>query len=161
MSEWATTRSRHPMWEDFLKGWTTAYSMSQSRVTRQSKPPQPIVWWHIALAFATFLILLAAVYLAANWIHSFPSQRETATGTILEIRKVVDSTRDTLYGGSISYRLEAHVQYVANGQMQDRWLRASDDLTRESQLVKLAAHPTKCLVYWPPNHPENAKCSLK
>lgn len=108
-----------------------------------------------------FFILLAAVYLAANWIHSFPSPDQTATGTILEIRKVVDHTRDTLYGGNISYRLEAHVQYVADGQMHDRWLRASDDLTRESQLIKLAAHPTKCLVYWPPNHPENAKCSLK
>ena len=123
-------------------------------------PPRQIVWWHIALGFATVLISLAAVYLAANWIHSFPSPHETATGTILEIRKEVDNTRDTLYGGKINYRLEAHVQYV-DGQMQDRWLRASDDLTRESQLVKLAAHPTTCLVYWPPNHPENAKCSLK
>jgi hypothetical protein len=136
-------------------------SMSQSRSRRLPKPPQPIVWWHIALGFATVLILLAAVYLAANWIHSFPSPHQTATGTILEIRKVVDNTRDTLYGGKINYRLEAHVQYVADGQKQDRWLRASDDLTRESLLLKLAAHPTNCLVYWPPNHPENAKCSLK
>jgi hypothetical protein len=135
--------------------------MSQSRVGRQAKPPQPVVWWHVALGFATFLILLAAVYLAANWIHSLPSTHETATRTILEIRKVVDNTRDTLYGGKINYRLEAHVQYVADGQLQDRWLRASDDLTRESLLLKLAAHPTNCLVYWPPNHPENAKCSLK
>jgi hypothetical protein len=101
------------------------------------------------------------VFLAANWIHSFPSTHETATGKILEIRKVVENTRDTLYGGKINYRLEARVQYLAGGQMQDRWLRASDDLTPESLLVKLASHPTKCLVYWPPNHPENAKCSLK
>lgn len=83
--------------------------MSQSRVGRQAKPPQPVIWWHVALGFATFLILLAAVYLAANWIHSLPSAHETATGTILEIRKVVDNTRDTLYGGKINYRLEAHV----------------------------------------------------
>jgi hypothetical protein len=135
--------------------------MSRSRIKRQAKPPQPLLWWHVALGFATVLISLAAVYLAANWIHSFPSPRETAAGTILEIRKVVDNTRDTLYGGNISFRLEAHVRYSADGQMQDRWLRASDDLTRESLLLKLAAHPTKCLVYWPPNHPENAKCSLK
>lgn len=135
--------------------------MSQSRITKQPKPPQPIVGWHIVLGFTTFLILLAAVYLAANWIHSLSSTHETATGTILEIRKVFDNARDTLYGGKINYRLEAHVQYVADGQMQDRWLRASDDLTRESLPLKLAAHPTKCLVYWLPNHPENAKCSLK
>jgi hypothetical protein len=28
-------------------------------------------------------------------------------------------------------------------------------------LLKLATHPTECLVYWPPGHPENAKCSLR
>ena len=135
--------------------------MSHSHIRRQPGPPQPILWWHIVLGFTTFLIFIPAVYLALNWIHSFPSPHETATGTILEIRKVVDNTRDTLFGGNISYRLEAHVRYVADGRMQDRWLRASDDLTRESLLLKLATHPTKCLVYWPQNHPENAKCSLK
>jgi hypothetical protein len=102
---------------------------------------------------------LAAVYLAANWIHSFPSPHETATGTVLEIRKVIDNTRDALYGGKISYRLEAHVQYVADGQMQDRWLRALDDLTQENLLLKLAAHPTKCLVYWPPRHETRLRSS--
>jgi Carboxypeptidase regulatory-like domain len=50
---------------------------------------------------------------------------------------------------------------VADGQIQDRWLRASDDLPPESLVLKLVAHPTKCLVYWPPNHSENAKYSLK
>lgn len=77
------------------------------------------------------------------------------------MRRVVDHTRDTLYGGKIIYRAEAHVQYLADGRMQDRWVRASDDLPQESLLLKLAAHPTECLVYWPPNQPENAKCSLR
>ena len=135
--------------------------MSKSRITSQPKSSQPIVWWHIALGLAIFLILVVAVYLAANWIHSIPSTYETATGKILEIRKVVDHTRDTLYGGKISYRAEAHVRYLADGQIQDRWVRASDDLTQESLLLKLAAHPNECLVYWPPSQPENAKCSLK
>lgn len=87
--------------------------MSQSRVTRQAKPPQPIVRWLIALGVATVLIV-AAVYLAANWIHSLSSTYETTAGTILEIRKVVDHTRDTLYGGKIIYRAEAHVRYLAD-----------------------------------------------
>src|SRR5262249_52075185 len=127
----------------------------------QPKPPQPVVWWHIALGLAILLIGVAAVYLAANWVHSFPSTHETATGKILEIRKVVDHTRDTLYGGKISYRAEAHVRFTADGQMQDRWIRASDDLPQDSLLLKLAANPTECIVYWAPGHPENAKCSLK
>ena len=134
--------------------------MSQSLI-KQPKPPQPIVWWHIALGLAIVLIAVAAVYLAANWIHSSPSTYETTTGKILEIRKVVDHTSDSIYGGKISYRAEAHVRYLADGQMQDRWIRASDGLSQENLLLKLAVHPTECLVYWSPRHPDNAKCSLK
>ena len=74
---------------------------------------------------------------------------------------MVDHTQDSKYGGNIIYRGEAHVQYVTNGQMQDRWLRISNNLTQDSLLLKLASHPTECLVYWSPNHQENAKCSLK
>lgn len=155
-----TNRSRQEICEDF-KGRTSSHPMSRSRITKQPKPPQPIVWWHIALGFATILIGVAAVYLAANWIHSIPSKYETSTGKILEIRKVVDHTRDTLYGGKISYRAEAHVQYLADGRLQDRWLHRSDDLTQEGLLLKLASHPTESLVYWSPNHPENARCSFK
>lgn len=101
------------------------------------------------------------MYLASNWIHSFSSKYETTTGKILEIRKVVDHTRETLYGGKITYRAEAHVQFLAAGHIQDRWVLASDNLPEESLLLKLASHPTECLVYWPPSHPENAKCALK
>jgi hypothetical protein len=134
--------------------------MSKSHI-RSPKQPQPIVWWRLALGIAILALSSAALYLLVNWVHSFPSTYKTATGTILEIRKVVDGTRDSQYGGTILYGAEARVQYMVDGQMQDRWLRASDDLAREGLLLKLAAHPTKCLVYWPPNHPENAKCSLK
>ena len=67
------------MWDDFIGG-TSAYLMSQSRITRKPKPSRPIVGWHIALGIATILLMAVAVYLAANWIHSFPSTFETATG---------------------------------------------------------------------------------
>ena len=160
MSPLPTIRSRKEIWEDF-NGWGRVHLMSQSHITRQLKRPKPVVWWHIALCLATLFIGVAAVYLVANWVHSFPSAYETATGKILEIRKVVDHTSDTLYGGKISYRAEAHVRYAADGQMQDRWLRASDDLPQDSLLLKLAANPAECFVYWSPGHPENAKCSLK
>lgn len=135
--------------------------MSQSRITRQPEPPQPVVWWHVALGLAILLIAVAAVFFAANWIHSSPSHYVTASGRILEIRRVVDNARDTLYGAKVSYRAEVHVQYLVDGQIQDRWLRASDDLSQETLLLKLASRPTECLVYWKPNHPENARCSLK
>jgi hypothetical protein len=135
--------------------------MSQSHVSRQPRAPRPIVWWQIALALATLMIGVAAAYLIVNWVHSFPSAYETANGKVLEIRKVVDHTSDTIYGGKISYRAEALVRYTADGKTQDRWLHASDNLPQDSLLLKLAANPAECFVYWSPGHPENAKCSLK
>ena len=135
--------------------------MSQSHIRKSDQPAhQPIAWWKLALAFAVVIMSFLAVYLAANWIHSFPSAYETVSANILEIRKVVDHTNDSQYGGRIFYRVEAHVHYAAKGQMQDRWLRVSD-VTPEAIVLRLAGHPTQCLVYWPPDHPENAKCSFK
>jgi len=135
--------------------------MSRSHLKRPKQPPQPIVWWRLALGSAILAVAFAVLFFIADWVRSYPSTYETTAGKILEIRKVVDGTRETQYGGTILYGAEARVQYMVNGQIQDRWLRASDDLSRESLLLKLAAHPTGCLVYWPPDHPENAKCSLK
>lgn len=135
--------------------------MSQTHTKKQKQSPERIVWWKIAYLPAGVLMLFLTVYLIANWIHSSTETYITTNGKILEIRKVVDSTRETFYGGKIFYRIEVHVQYTVKGQMQDRWLSASDGLTYERADLKLATHPTECLIYWHPNHPENAKCSLK
>jgi hypothetical protein len=136
--------------------------MSHSHI-RQAKPPAApsLVWWHFALPLAAVLVLLGFVYLISNWIHSFPSAYETANAEVLETRKVVEGTIDSRYGGKILYRFEAHVHYVVDGRMQDRWLRISDDPTRDAVLLKLAGHPTQCVAYWPPKFPENARCLLR
>ena len=165
-SRWRSSPTILPwseVWEDSMgrRLHRSEPLMSKSHIRRPKQPPQPVVWWRLALGAAILAASFAALCLIANWVHSFPSTYETANGKILEIRKVVDGTRETGYGGTIVYGAEARVQYKFNGQTQDRWLRASDDLARESLLLKLAAHPTECHVYWPPNHPENAKCSLE
>jgi hypothetical protein len=134
--------------------------MSQSRI-RKPKRQRPFNGLVVVLAFAILIVSLAGAILISNWFHSVPSTYETAPAKILETRNVVDRTRDTSYGGRIFYRAELHVQYLLDGKMQDRWLGTLDDLPSEGLALKLAAHPTKCLVYWPPNHPENAKCSLR
>lgn len=157
----APHHSHAEVWEDFIGLSFFDGLMSQSRVRRQNKPPQPIKWWQVALGSTVFLVAVAGLVGMINWFHSLPSNYDTATGKILEIRKVADGTRDTLYGGKIRYRIEAHVQYVVAGKMEDRWLRTGDDSQPEGLTLKLAAHPTECVVYWLPNHPENAKCSLK
>jgi hypothetical protein len=134
--------------------------MSQGHI-RKSAQPEPVIWWKVALACVGLAFVSVALFLVIIWFRSFPPAYERATGKVLEIREVVDKTVDSLYGGKIIYGVEAHVQYVADGQLVDRWMRASDDLPREAIILKLATHPTQCTVYWLPNHPENAKCSLK
>jgi hypothetical protein len=135
--------------------------MSQAHIRERKQSLRPIISWRSVLGLVGVLAVSMVAYLAVNWVRSLPSTSETATAKILEIRKVVDHTQDSLYGGRIIYRAEAHVQYVADNRVQDRWLRVSDGLTQDSLLLKLAAHPTECLVHWSPNHPENARCSPK
>jgi len=135
--------------------------MSHSHIDKAPPPPTPVNRWIIALVCATLPVLSLACYLTVIWIHASPTPYETANGKILEFRNAVVGTWDVPYGGIILYKVEAHVQYTVNGQLQDRWLRASDGVSRETMAVKLAAHPTECVVYWPPDHPEQAKCSLK
>ena len=136
--------------------------MSHSHI-EQSKPPRQttIAWWKLALCFAALVIMVAVVYLAPNWMLPFPAAHDSAEAKILEIRKVVDHTAESRFGGKIFYHFEAHVQYVANDKLQDRWLRIADDLPTETLLVRLADHPGHCLAQWLPHHSENARCSLK
>jgi hypothetical protein len=132
--------------------------MSQSHIKKPKEPPPQSIRWKLALVFTALVLSVAAVFVIANWAHSFPSTYSTTSGKVLEIRKVVDGTVDSLYGGRVRYGFEARVQYMTNGQMQERWLRASDDMPRETLLLKLVSHPTECVVCWPTNHPENTKC---
>jgi hypothetical protein len=123
------------------------------------KPPQPaIARWKLALGAAICIVLVLGLWIAVNWTRSIPQTYATTNGKIIEIRRVVDSTADSNFGGRIVYGFEARVQFTINGQAQERWLRASDNVPRETLALKLASHPTECLVYWPPSHPESARC---
>lgn len=135
--------------------------MRKIRVQKPEAPPPPIVWWKIALGGAIFLAVVGALWMAFNVLNSIPTNYERADGKILEIRKVMEGVAESHLGSRVDYGVEAQVQYRVNGQTQVRWLRASDNMARETLAIKLAAHPTECLVYWPPDHPEEAKCWLK
>jgi hypothetical protein len=115
----------------------------------------------IGLPVAAILAILAFIlFRVGDW--SPIGEYKTAQGMIQETRIVVAYTRDNQYGGSIYYRIEARVKYKYHGADQLRWLPSSDVTNgREMLEMKLAAHPTSCLVYWLPKYPENAKCSLK
>jgi hypothetical protein len=135
--------------------------MSQSHIKKTPEAPSPIIGWKVAVGAAIVVLLLASVFVATNWSRSISPTYSTTSGKVLEIRKAVDGNRDSRFGDQIFYGVEARVQYSTNGQMHERWLRASDNMPRETLFLKLVSHPTECLVYWPPSQPENAKCWLK
>jgi hypothetical protein len=128
---------------------------------RATKLPRRRPWIEIPL-IAGFTVLTALFLFITLASMNSDRRFSTANGKVMETRIVVDHTRESFYGGYIFYRIEAHTNYLLNGQPQERWLTASEVTEGREQLeLKLATHPKTCLVYWPPDHPENAKCDLK
>lgn len=83
-------------------------------------------------------------------------------GQILETRIMVDSILQGRFGGRIHYRLEARVSYDLAGSRQHRWMTA-DTLSASHEVIaaQAAGNPKNCLVYWEPDHPENARCHME
>jgi hypothetical protein len=128
----------------------------------EPKPkPQPNIWFGVGIG--AFVALLAALHVTTrSWNDPSQTFHLTAEGKISEARIVVDHITESSYGASIFYRVEAHVQYELDGQLQDRWLTASEITADRPQLVfRIAAQPKSCRVSWVPGHPENAKCRLE
>lgn len=118
-------------------------------------------FWLVVVAGIGACLLLVLAWAARARDGAYDTSHLTAEGKISETRIVVDHTVESLYGGRIFYRIEAHVGYEIQGQSQDRWVTASEITTlREMLAAKLARHPQSCQIYWTPGHPENAKCRL-
>jgi hypothetical protein len=120
--------------------------------------------WRGTVVAAVLLVTVAALLIKRTpWPRSrVHADTITASCTVLDTRVVVDHTRESLRGGVIYYRLEAHVRYEFQGRTQDRWLVASKATTvRELLDAMVAKQPRKGLVFWASNHPEDAKCLLE
>lgn len=114
-------------------------------------------------AIGGVLVVLIALY-AVNqlWIVPQRTAYSYTYGSVTEARIVVTRTQESTSGGRIYYQIQAHVRFDLNGQAQDRWLPASDETTaREFLTAQLTPQPTKCRVYWPPDHPQDLKCRLR
>jgi hypothetical protein len=106
------------------------------------------------------MVLLMLLFLLGR-LAQRPRNYPTAEGTIEEAKVAIAYSLQGNYGGTIYYRIEAKVRFEQEGQMQERWLSASEaDPSREILQAKLSSHPQHCVVYWPPRHPENAHCRL-
>jgi hypothetical protein len=137
--------------------------MSHTHIRVAKPEPVPGRYeWLPAVLLGLALAALAIWMMTGRWDGFIDQSYSVAEGQVLGTRIVVDHIFDGRNGGSIYYRIEAHISYKFQGQMQDRWLLASDITTeRERLAAKLATQPKQCLVYWKPDFPENPRCRFE
>jgi hypothetical protein len=135
--------------------------MSHSHVRVPKPVPQRNVWVEAAMGVGFLLLVVTLIGAILIYRDSTASDYLSVDGKVSETRIVVDHFRESLFGSSIHYRIEAHVTYPLQGEVQDRWLTASDASSSRGELAaRIATPPKTCRVYWLPNHPDNAKCRL-
>ena len=144
-------------------GCESQVPMSHAHI-RVPKPPQPPSRPVLMLRmFLLGVVLLVIALMAVGRLIDFPERQDwvTADGAVNETRIAVDRIQGSLYGGRISYRLEARVSYSDGGQSYDRWLLVRRETVRAVLEMEVARHPRYCEVYWPPGQPERARCRLR
>ena len=136
--------------------------MSHTHIRVPKSPPPLKPQWPFWVVIPSFLALLSVLWFWNNLRASEFDERHSFTqGNISETRVVLDRIFDGSHGGIVSWRLEAHVSFTAEGQPQDRWLTVPAYTSDHDLLMaKAAKNPKNCDVYWFPGHPENAKCRI-
>lgn len=134
--------------------------MSRMYVRAPKAQPQRLHWKEIAVA----VILLAFIgVFTLTRLYRTPAEAYFTSNEIVEEVRIIEIPMPEAENGGLKiYRIEARVSYSSNGTREDRWLPASEPTTTRDLLeARLKALPKTCAVYWPPKHPENARCRLK
>jgi hypothetical protein len=135
--------------------------MSHSHIRVPKPVPQRNPWVEAAAGLGFLLLVIIFIGATVMNLGSSTKVHLTAQGKVSETRIVVDHLGGSLDASRIHYRIEAHVTYTLDGQIQDRWLTASEiSSSRDELAARVATPPKTCRVYWVPGHPENAKCEL-
>ena len=136
--------------------------MSHSHIRGPKPESQPTTsFWILVTAGVGVALLLVLIVAAKIRDGAFDTSHLTAEGKISETRIVVDHTLESMYGGRIYYRIEAHVAFEISGKNQDRWVTASEITpSREMLAAELARLPQSCQIYWTPGHSDSVKCRL-
>jgi hypothetical protein len=118
--------------------------------------------WKILWKIVGYLSLAVGVVIALFIRHLRHEERiaqtwQSATATIVDVRPVLVSRRESNYGGAMLYQLEVLVQYTADGGQQERWIRIEQQpisLT-DAQLKIFRWKGQQCLVRWPASQPNH------
>jgi hypothetical protein len=136
-------------------------SQSHIRVRREAPPAKPH-YVFVAFVFCALVAVCASIFWSNFRGSMFWETHSAAEGQVSETRVVVDRIIDSTYGGRVLYRLEAHVRFMAEGQMQERWMVVREDThDRALLMAEQASNPKTCEVYWTSGHPEDAGCMFQ
>lgn len=134
--------------------------MSRIRLRASKAQPRRLQWREIAAA--VIILAFIAVFTLTRLYRTTAGAYFTSNGIVEETRIIEIPLPEDENGGLKIYRIEARVSYSLKGTRQDRWLPASEPTTTHELLeATLGTSPKTCVVYWPPKHPEDARCRLK
>jgi hypothetical protein len=134
--------------------------MRRIHVRAPKARPKRLQWKEIAVG--GILLAFIAVFTLTRLYRTTAGAYFTSNEIVEEIRIIEIPMPEAENGGLKIYRIEARVSYSLNGTREDRWLPASEPTTTRDLLeARLKTPPKTCVVYWPPKHPEKARCRLK
>jgi hypothetical protein len=116
----------------------------------------------LTILFVAFVVVLVLFVIAFR--HPVvPQSWPTAMARISETRIVaVAAEEHPFQGGTVLYRVEAHVTYQMNGKHIDRWVPASGMKRDKPYLESWLSHKKQdsCLVRWNPQNPDDVEAVL-
>lgn len=116
----------------------------------------------MTILFVALIVVLMLFVIAFR--HPVVTQSwPTATAQISGTRIVaVAAEEHPFQGGTVLYRVEAHVIYEINGKRIDRWAPASGTKRDKVYLESWLTHKKQdsCLVRWNPQNPDDVEAVL-
>jgi hypothetical protein len=116
----------------------------------------------LTILFVVFVVVLVLFVIAFR--HPVvPQSWPMATARISGTRIVaVAAEEHPFQGGTVLYRVEAHVTYEMNGKRVDRWAPASGMKRDKPYLESWLSHKKQdsCLVRWNPQNPADVEAML-
>jgi hypothetical protein len=118
--------------------------------------------WKTLWAIVGYIALAVGVVIALFILHLKHEEQiaqtwQSATATIVDVRPVIVSRRESNFGGAMLYQLEVLVQYTADDAQQKRWIRIEHQPTSltDAQLKIFRWKGQQSVVRWPASQPNH------
>jgi hypothetical protein len=111
------------------------------------------------VALIVVLVLFVIAFRHPLVTQSWPTAAAHISGTRIV---AVAAEEHPFQGGTVLYRVEAHVTYEMSGKRVDRWAPASETKRDKAYLESWLSHKKQdaCLVRWNPSNPDDLEAVL-